>query len=109
MFRSEAALASANAGNQGAIAAPPPPKGIEINTCDELFNYLKNSKQLGDFTRMGIDNNGFKSALHKLLVLVVSSLTLAQNERRADLREEWLRCLAWPQPEFRAAGRTGGL
>lgn len=94
MFRSEAALASANSGNQGNVAAPPPPKGIEINTCDELFNYLKNSKQLGDFTRMGIDNNGFKSALHKLLMLVANRLTPAQNQRSPDVREERVRRVA---------------
>lgn len=109
MFRNEAANVNTNLGNPPNGAAPPPPKGIEINNIEDLFSYLKNSKDLKDFTKMGSDTKGFKHALHKLLMLVVSVLIPAQDARSSELRKEWVCYITGTQPLLRLACRAGGL
>jgi hypothetical protein len=43
-----------------------------IKTSRDLLNYLSSSKELEDFTTLGVDKKGFKAALHKILFTVRS-------------------------------------
>ena len=44
-----------------------PTKVSVVNTYEDICNYMKTSKEIVDFTTLGIDKRNFKDALHKLL------------------------------------------
>lgn len=45
-----------------------------IKTSRDLLNYLSSSKELEDFTTLGVDKKGFKAALHKILFTVTLAI-----------------------------------
>lgn len=50
-------------------------KVTAVNTFEDVCNYMKTSKEIVDFTTLGIDRRNFKSALHNILKLVGCLLT----------------------------------
>lgn len=55
------------------VSSAPPPTIIEniktsvVNTFEDICNYMRTSKEIVDFTTLGIDKRNFKDALHKIL------------------------------------------
>lgn len=58
---------------------PAGPKVTVINTFEDVCNYMKTSKDIVEFTTLGIDKRNFKQALHVLLKMVVPGLQSSRN------------------------------
>jgi hypothetical protein len=52
------------------VSASAGPKVTVVNTFEDVCNYMKTSKDIVDFTTLGIDRRNFKHALHIILKLV---------------------------------------
>ena len=52
---------------------------LMIKSSRDLLAYLSSSKELEDFTTLGVDKKGFKAALHKILLTVSSSFKVVNS------------------------------
>lgn len=62
-------------------------KVTPVNTFEDVCNYMKTSKEIVDFTTLGIDRRNFKQALHMILKLV-AAVDLVEAKHHKHIRQE---------------------
>ena len=73
--------------NSSTLSAQPIQKSITVNTYEDVCSYMKTSKDIVDFTTLGIDKRNFKEALHRILKHVGPGYPVEKAHHR-DVRQE---------------------